>query len=97
MTISTIIPEVWLAVANERRPKLSQTTEWFSGLIAPVRVGWYERHFTDSMVASDNGSMNASMHYWDGKFWSHKDGGISHWRQVGDYPAWRGLSSEQPN
>ena len=50
--------------------------------------GRYERHFTDSMITSKP----HSMHWWNGKFWSSEKGGEPHWRQVGDYPAWRGVT-----
>ena len=41
----------------------------------------------------DSCSLNAklSMQYWDGHRWIGQDG-RPHWRKVGDYPAWRGLS-----
>jgi hypothetical protein len=80
-------PKPWVNVASTRRPKLPHTTEWFDGTTAPTRPGWYERHFTDSMVIGD-----ATMQYWDGEFWRNRPHGTAHWRQVGDYPAWRGLA-----
>lgn len=84
-----ICPIIWLEVANERSPKLPFVTDWFDGTTKPVRIGYYERHFTDSPVIGA-----ASMQYWDGEVWrtSH---GMAHWRQVGDYPAWRGLTKAQ--
>ena len=87
-----IDPKYWLLIANDRRPKLPITTDWISGEEAPVRVGWYERHFTDSMMA---GGEKWSMQYWDGEYWRAKPECIPHWRQVGDYPCWRGLTAEQ--
>lgn len=57
----------------------------------PTEVGWYERHFTDSLIIGDS-----TMHWWDGQVWRNKPDGIVHWRQVGDYPAWRGLSLPAP-
>ena len=33
------------------------------------------------------------MQYWDGEFWLTREG-KPHWRQVGDYPAWRGFARE---
>lgn len=80
-----IDPKKWVEKANERRPKLPGTTEWFDGTTAPVHAGWYERHFTDSMSIGD-----ATMQWWDGEFWRGRPSGAAHWRQVGDYPAWRG-------
>jgi hypothetical protein len=85
-----INPIEWLKTANKRRPKLPHTTEWFNGLTAPMRPGWYERHFTDSPVIGD-----ASMQWWDGACWYIEPYGLPHWRQVGDYPAWRGLAKGQ--
>lgn len=85
----TIDPIYWLTIAAERQPKSKSVTDWISGGVAPVRVGIYERHFTDGNLEQ----------YWDGKVWRclHGNGsaGPAHWRQVGDYPAWRGLK-EQP-
>ena len=81
------------ARANDRNPQLPFTTPWFDGTTKPERVGFYERHFTYSMM---NGGVKWSMQYWDGEFW--RIGGPSgkeHWRQVGDYPAWRGLTKDQ--
>ena len=85
-----ISPLEWLLTANKRRRKLPQTTEWFSGLTAPKRSGWYERHFTDSPVIGD-----ASMQWWDGYQWlAHPRNILPHWRQIGDYPCWRGLAED---
>jgi hypothetical protein len=85
-----ISPIEWLKTANHRRPKLPHTTEWFSGLTAPTQPGWYERHFTDSPVIGD-----VSMQWWNGKQWyAHPRNVLPHWRQVGDYPAWRGLAED---
>lgn len=87
-----IDPILWRDFASERCPKLPFTTEWFDGTTKPVRVGWYERHFTDSMYIG-----NFSMQYWDGKHWRSRPDSIPHWRQVGDYPAWRGITKAQRN
>lgn len=84
-----IDPTQWLARASEFRPQTEGLTAWFSGKVAPARVGWYERFFTDSTVLA----ADQSMQYWDGHFWLTADG-RRHWRQVGDYPAWRGLIRE---
>jgi hypothetical protein len=88
--LSPINPFAWVTVANERMPRLPFTTDWFDGMTKPVRVGWYERHFTDSMSIGI-----LSMQYWDGECWRVRPDGQPHWRQVGDYPAWRGLTKAQ--
>lgn len=85
-----IDPIKWLAVANERNPKLPFVTEWLDGTTAPVRPGFYERHFTDSEIIGD-----LTMQYWDGECWRSRPESKPHWRQVGDYPAWRGLTKAQ--
>jgi hypothetical protein len=77
-----IDPVFWLTIANERQPQSKSVTPWFSGAIAPVHSGYYERHYTDGNY----------MHYWCGTQWHSQAGCMPHWRQVGDYPAWRGLS-----
>lgn len=83
-----IDPIKWLETANQRRPKLPNTTEWFDGTTAPVHAGWYERHFTDSPSIGD-----ATMQWWDGMSWYARPCDVfPHWRQVGDYPCWRGRS-----
>jgi hypothetical protein len=56
-------------------------TPWFSGALAPVRKGNYDRLFTDGIYRQR----------WDGKYWYSPTADKPHWRQVGDYPAWRGL------
>ncbi len=91
--LTIICPHTWLSIANGRSPKLPFTTPWFDGTTKPERVGFYERHFTDSMM---NGGVKWSMQYWDGEVW--RIGGPSgkvHWRQVGDYTAWRGITKAQ--
>lgn len=87
--VSSIDPRQWVAVANERRPQMPGLTPWFDGTTAPVRLGWYERHFTDSPNIGDS-----TMQYWSGKCWMSHPMEKPHWRQVGDYPAWRGLDAE---
>lgn len=78
-----IDPRHWLSVAVKRHEV--NYSPWLPGDIAPVRVGWYERCFTDGTVR----------HYWDGAKWRPYKGTFApeHWRQVGDYPAWRGLAA----
>jgi len=82
-----IDPTFWLKIANERQPRSASVTDWLPGHIAPAYVGIYERHFTDGN----------DIQHWDGDKWRvcHANGvrGPAHWRQVGDYPAWRGLNS----
>lgn len=85
-----IDPIEWLEVANRRAPKIGGVTDWIDGTQAPVRVGYYERHFTDSPTIG-----LVSMQYWDGEFWRTSTYGTAHWRQVGDYPCWRGLTKAQ--
>jgi len=85
-----IDPIDWLLVATIRSPKISGLTDWIDGTLAPVRVGYYERHFTDSMEVS-----KPFIHYWDGIHWLLSDSMMPHWRQVGDYPCWRGLTEDQ--
>lgn len=79
-----IDPVYWLRIANERAPKSSSVTGWYCGTITPVRHGWYERHFTDG----------THFQHWDGVAWRTQKGCAPHWRQVGDYPAWRGLTAD---
>lgn len=90
--LNIISPQDWLTVANERSPKLPFTTGWICGTEAPARIGWYERHFTDSTM---EGGEKWSMQYWDGEFWRRGPNQAAHWRQVGDYPCWRGLTKAQ--
>lgn len=85
----SICPIEWLEMANSRAPRACFMTDWIDGTQAPVRVGYYERHFTDSPWIG-----MASMQYWDGIHWRSRDG-LIHWRQVGDYPCWRGITEEQ--
>lgn len=86
---NAIHPHLWVAVAELKRPQLDGLSPWFDGTTAPSRAGWYERHFTDSTVIEPD----ASMQYWDGDFWRNRPGRTAHWRQMGDYPAWRGLAA----
>lgn len=84
-----IDPTSWLDTANERSPQVGSVTEWFPGDTHPEEAGYYERHFTDG---------NA-LHWWDGDVWrshgpSERRGHSAHWRQVGDYPCWRGTAKE---
>lgn len=83
-----IDPVEWVRHADEcvRCHKYKATdgvTPWFDGRLKPARVGWYERLFTDGVTR----------HFWDAYAWSSLAGGKPHWRQVGDYPCWRGLST----
>lgn len=83
----TIDPMKWLAKTIVDVPPKRYHTRWFPGTVAPVHKGFYERHFTDSFMME-----KPFMHYWDGKVWRSGKGFPPHWRQVGDYPAWRGLT-----
>lgn len=82
--MSGINPEAWLATIARDHPPGPDVTEWISGRVAPVRVGWYERAFYDGIFR----------HYWDGVGWLARQDGSPHWRQVDAYPCWRGLSVE---
>ena len=60
-------------------PKL---TPWYPSGTHPVRKGYYDRAYMDGIYR----------HYWDGIFWRSWHGSDPHWRQIKDYPLWRGLS-----
>ena len=75
-----ILPEQWLAKTAALHP-CEGLTPWFGGDTQPARVGYYERKFVDGIHRQ----------FWDGRRWRAGEGGAAHWRQVGDYPAWRGL------
>ena len=79
-------PQSFIGFARKFVPLKKGCTGWFSGDIAPVHVGYYERYYVDGLY----------LHYWDGKAWKHdhKPETPEHWRQVGDYPAWRGLTTK---
>ena len=85
-----IDPIEWVKTAQRRSPSPGFMTDWYDGNTSPAREGYYERHFTDSPIIGF-----ASIQYWDGSSWLVKKGGLRHWRQVGDYPAWRGLTHDQ--
>lgn len=82
-----ISPQEWLAVVERLRPRTEGLTDWFPGDVTPAHQGWYERFFTDSTAIASGHSMQ----YWDGQSWLI-EAGRPHWRQVGDYPAWRGIT-----
>ena len=65
----------------------SGCTSWFPGDTKPPHVGWYDRLFTDGVFR----------HYWDGYLWLLDVNGLEHWRQVGDYPCWRGATKQFPS
>lgn len=85
-----IDPEEWLiAIATvpcriADAKTVENVTPWFSGNIKPAYVGFYDRIFTDGVFRM----------LWDGIHWRAKEGYPPHWRQVGDYPAWRGLAEK---
>lgn len=77
-------PEIWML----RSRQLPTRTAWYAPGTHPVRRGYYERNYVDGIY----------LHYWDGKVWrSSKDSRHPHWRQVNDYPMWRGLVSRVPS
>lgn len=71
-----INPDTWIHEATEQEPGAHT---WKNGRTAPDQPGMYERYFTDGIFRS----------YWDGEQWFHANRKSAHWRQVGDYPAWR--------
>lgn len=79
--MSDIDPKKWHKRCIEENPRTFAVTEWFSGTVAPFHHGIYERCFIDGIYT----------HYFDG-IWRSCKGGTPHWRQVGHYPAWRGLN-----
>jgi aromatic ring-cleaving dioxygenase len=83
-----IDPAKWLQITIERTRRREGLTDWYPGTVSPVHIGMYERHFTDSQINRPE----VSWHWWDGKSWLSGPNGTPHWRQVGDYPAWRGLT-----
>lgn len=90
--MSIIDPIKWLRVANMEAPQTEGLTPWFDGTTKPPRSGYYERHFTDSMFYR----YPRIRQYWDGRWWRAQKRSKPHWRQVGDYPCWRGLAQEGP-
>lgn len=88
----SIDPMALVVEAQINRPKIKGLTDWFAGTQKPQHIGWYERYFTGSTI-NDPAS---SFHYWNGKYWLRTPGELSetHWRQLGDYPAWRGLAQQ---
>lgn len=93
-----IKPDDWHKICHRKRASLidlhnPEATPWFPGDVAPVHVGWYDRYFTDGMYRQ----------WWDGTQWmietSSNQFGVQmqpHWRQVGDYPMWRGKKDPPP-
>lgn len=81
--MSEIKADYWLERTVKNFAPDDGMTEWHSGDVAPLYPGYYERCYTDGIYK----------HYWDGALWRHNEQSIaSHWRQVGDYPAWRGIT-----
>ncbi len=80
-------PEEWLMTAAQDRPRLEGLTPWFSGGTTPAHIGWYERHFNHTSQVLGCKSMN----WWDGQQWRLGPHLGIHPRQVGSYPAWRGM------
>ena len=83
MVVKTIDPTLWREHARRSAPADPLVTDWLAGTVAPVHIGWYDRFFTDGLFR----------HYWDGQVWRARPDCSPHWRQVGDYPAWRGSTS----
>jgi hypothetical protein len=86
-TRGDIDPAEWASHADEcvhchKHKRQRGVTRWLDGRTKPARAGWYERLFTDGVFR----------HYWNGKVWAALRNGQPHWRQVGDYPCWRGLT-----
>lgn len=81
--VTTPYPEQWACVAEKHEPRKRGLTGWYMGAQAPDMVGFYQRYYTDGIYFD----------YWDGFFWrTRAKDGVKHWRQVGDYVAWRGLT-----
>lgn len=78
----TINPDTWIHEATEHEPGAHG---WKNGRTAPEKPGMYERYFTDGIFRA----------YWDGEVWLHANRKGIHWRQVGDYPAWRECQPEK--
>lgn len=75
--------EYWVGIANREEPKRLLMTDWYAGNTAPKRKGFYQRYYTDGLYYD----------FWDGRQWLQRnDRGQPHWRQVGSYVAWRGLT-----
>lgn len=67
-------PESWLQHALA-----TAGDGWVSGEQRPKTTGGYERLFVDGVLVQR----------WDGESWWSEGSTVPHWRQVGDYPAWR--------
>lgn len=82
---SPIPPKVWAKMAAASKPKKRGMTDWYDGTQVPSKIGLYQRYYTDGLFFD----------FWDGKQWlSRSEKGAPHWRQVGDYVAWRGLTEK---
>lgn len=83
----SIDPAEWHGQVIAMHPRPKDHTHWFPGTVAPARSGPYQRCFTDGVY----------VHWFDAErgTWHHdRKASPPHWRQVGDYPAWRGLSKK---
>lgn len=71
------------AIRDQRYHELRKAprTPWYPRGTHPARPGYYERRFCDGTY----------LQYWDGKVWRADEDSSPHWRQVNDYPEWRGL------
>jgi len=80
-----LLASYWVTVAATNFPKRRGMTSWRDGTQAPDKIGLYQRYYTDGLYFD----------YWDGTQWLSRDkDGAPHWRQVGDYVAWRGLTEK---
>ena len=68
--------------AGNKSERKGGVTRWYRGDVKPAYKGWYERIFIEGIYRQ----------HWNGRFWSMQKDGFPHWREVGDYPAWRGLT-----
>ena len=57
-------------------------TPWYPPRTHPSRIGYYDRKYSDGVYR----------HYWNGEYWAQSEHSAPHWRQVNDYPVWRGLA-----
>ena len=84
-TLTPLTPESWVEIASREKPRKPGMTNWHMGTQEPYRIGLYQRYYTDGLYFD----------FWDGKQWlSRSEKGAPHWRQVGDYVAWRGLTRD---
>jgi hypothetical protein len=78
-----IDPETWCATRNQTPPPHGMPP-WTPGSLAPSRISYYQRCFTDGVARQ----------FWDGASWNRDADSPPHWRQVGDYPCWRSEAAD---